>query len=128
MRVKAVKDPAIQDGKPLPAFGTCRHFRKSFRWFRFPCCGKAYPCDHCHEENESHEMKLANRMICGFCAYEQAYSPNNPCLRCGSNITNKFTSHWEGGKGCRDKVRMSRLVGWSVGRSVGWLVGWLVGW
>jgi len=39
---------------------------------RFPCCGKAYPCDKCHDENEvDHEMKFANRMICGFCAKEQ---------------------------------------------------------
>jgi len=40
--------------------------------FRFPCCGKAYPCDVCHDDAErDHEMKYANRMICGFCAKEQ---------------------------------------------------------
>ena len=39
---------------------------------RFPCCGKAYPCDVCHDSAEKdHEMKFANRMICGFCAKEQ---------------------------------------------------------
>ena len=39
---------------------------------RFPCCGKAYPCDVCHNDAEKdHEMKYANRMICGFCAKEQ---------------------------------------------------------
>ena len=65
------KDPLIRIGQPLPDYGTCKHYKKSFRWMRFPCCGKCYPCDHCHEENEEHEMELANRMICGFCAKEQ---------------------------------------------------------
>lgn len=108
-RVKAVKDPAIVEGQPLPDNGTCKHFRKSYRWFRFPCCGKAYPCDHCHDEKEKdHEMLLANRMICGFCAREQSYSSDRPCIGCNANITNKATAHWEGGTGCRDKVKMSR--------------------
>ena len=44
----------------------------SVRVCRFPCCGKAYPCDICHDDAEKdHEMKYANRMICGFCAREQ---------------------------------------------------------
>ena len=39
---------------------------------RFPCCGKCYPCDKCHEEAEDgHEMEQATRMICGFCSKEQ---------------------------------------------------------
>ena len=39
---------------------------------RFPCCGKAYPCDVCHDKAEGdHDMKFANRMICGFCGKEQ---------------------------------------------------------
>lgn len=39
---------------------------------RFPCCGKLYPCDKCHDEKEvDHEMELANRMLCGFCSKEQ---------------------------------------------------------
>lgn len=108
-RVKAVKDPAIIEGKPLPNNGTCTHFKKSFRWFRFPCCGKAYPCDHCHDEKEiGHEMKRANRMICGFCAKEQPYTNEHPCVNCFANMTYKSTAHWEGGTGCRDKLKMSR--------------------
>lgn len=43
----------------------CTHF------FRFPCCGRTYPCDVCHDENQDHPMELATRMICGFCAKEQ---------------------------------------------------------
>ena len=27
-------------GQNLPANGTCRHYKKSHRWLRFPCCGK----------------------------------------------------------------------------------------
>ena len=32
---------------------------------RFPCCGKAFPCDVCHDSTEDHPMERANRMICG---------------------------------------------------------------
>lgn len=31
---KRQRDPAIQDGLPLPANGTCQHYKKSFRWLR----------------------------------------------------------------------------------------------
>jgi uncharacterized CHY-type Zn-finger protein len=108
-QIKAIRDPAIQEGHPLPSYGTCRHFKKSFRWFRFPCCGKAYPCDYCHNEMEvDHIMKLANRTICGYCAKEQPYSGDRPCIACNSVMTNRSTDHWEGGKGCRDKIKMNR--------------------
>ncbi|XP_013395822.1 uncharacterized protein LOC106162896 [Lingula anatina] len=106
---RAVKDPAIQEGKPLPETGTCKHYRKSFRWLRFPCCGKCYPCDVCHDDKEGdHEMKFANRMVCGFCAKEQPYSNERPCISCHSHLKKVSTKHWEGGKGCRDKIAMSR--------------------
>lgn len=32
--VKRVHDPAVQEGKPLPENGTCKHYKKSFRWLR----------------------------------------------------------------------------------------------
>uniref|UniRef100_A0A8C4QHB4 Si:dkey-24l11.2 n=1 Tax=Eptatretus burgeri TaxID=7764 RepID=A0A8C4QHB4_EPTBU len=103
------KGAVIQPGKPLPGNGTCKHYKKSFRWLRFPCCGRAYPCDLCHNEDQSHEMELATRMICGFCAREQPYSNGKACLGCGSFMTNSnFTPHWEGGQGCRNQIRMSR--------------------
>ena len=38
---------------------------------RFPCCGKAYPCDVCHDTSEDHPMERAKRMLCGYCAIEQ---------------------------------------------------------
>ncbi|XP_069621644.1 uncharacterized protein [Ranitomeya imitator] len=109
MRKKAVRDPSIQPGKPLPDRGACIHYRKSYRWLRFPCCGKAYPCDGCHDEAENHEMELASRMLCGYCAKEQPYSTGKPCISCGSMMNKNIHSiHWEGGKGCRNRVKMSR--------------------
>ncbi|XP_064618580.1 uncharacterized protein LOC135482470 [Lineus longissimus] len=106
---KSTKDPTIQEGMPLPNFGTCKHYKKSFRWLRFPCCGMTYPCDVCHDDKEDHEMQYANRMICGFCSKEQGYAGERPCISCGTTMTKGTkTSHWEGGQGCRDKIKMSR--------------------
>ena len=42
--------------------------------YRFPCCGKVYPCDVCHDTAEDHPMERANRMICGYCSREQVSS------------------------------------------------------
>ncbi|XP_048473221.1 uncharacterized protein si:dkey-24l11.2 isoform X1 [Rhincodon typus] len=100
--------PILQLGKPLPEFGTCTHFKKSFRWLRFPCCGRAYPCDVCHDSDQDHVMELANRMICGYCAKEQPYCNGKPCISCRAMMTRGFhTSHWEGGQGCRNRIKMS---------------------
>jgi hypothetical protein len=33
--------PKIVEGTELPNLGACDHFKKSLRWLRFPCCGKA---------------------------------------------------------------------------------------
>ncbi|KAL6479199.1 hypothetical protein MHYP_G00126320 [Metynnis hypsauchen] len=104
-----IRDPAVQAGKPLPSKGACRHYKQSHRWLRFPCCGRVYPCDLCHDEDQDHLMELATRMICGFCAKEQPYNNGKPCEMCGSMMTRSTcTSHWEGGLGCRNKVKMSR--------------------
>lgn len=109
MKIKKIpKDPRIMLGSPLPDEGTCKHYRKSFRWFRFPCCGKVYPCDVCHDEKEDHEMAMANRMICGHCCKEQPFALEKPCNGCHQLMTKSRSSHWEGGKGCRDKTKMSK--------------------
>lgn len=106
---KKTKEPEIQLGRPLPADGTCKHYKKSYRWFRFPCCGKCYPCDICHEEKEGdHEMLLATRMICGHCCKEQPFAMDKACVACKQSMTQVRTQHWEGGKGCRDKIKMSK--------------------
>lgn len=106
---KMLRDPAVQKGKPLPEKGTCKHYKQSHRWlrcnslsdfrgpkrsnwsvqnepacvvFRFPCCGRAYPCDVCHDEDQDHPMELATRMICGYCAKEQVCCTVGHCIAC----------------------------------------------
>uniref|UniRef100_A0A672I1K7 Nucleoporin NUP42 n=1 Tax=Salarias fasciatus TaxID=181472 RepID=A0A672I1K7_SALFA len=109
LNYRTIRDPAVQKGKPLPEKGTCKHYKQSHRWLRFPCCGRAYPCDVCHDENQDHPMELASRMICGYCAKEQPYGNGKPCISCGSMMTRGTrTSHWEGGLGCRNRAKMSR--------------------
>ena len=100
----------ISLGNPLPKNGVCAHYKKSYRWFRFPCCGKLYPCDICHEEsnNDSHVMEWATRQVCGFCSREQTYSQSKPCV-CGKDMIAKANQgFWEGGKGTRDRTKMNR--------------------
>ncbi|KNC96053.1 uncharacterized protein SPPG_08647 [Spizellomyces punctatus DAOM BR117] len=112
-RIKtAAKDPAqiFIPNTPLPKNGTCSHYKKSYRWFRFPCCSKVYPCDICHEEGKAdkHEMAWATRMVCGFCSREQPYTKEGVC-KCGKEtVKNAGSGFWEGGKGTRDRNRMSR--------------------
>ena len=64
LRVKRKKDKAFTFvvGQPLPDNGTCKHYKRSYRWLRFPCCGKPYPCDVCHEDAkpDGHEMQVSS--------------------------------------------------------------------
>ena len=41
-------------------------------------------------------------------SYIQPYSAERPCVGCKNSMTRKSGPHWEGGKGCRDKIKMSR--------------------
>ncbi|KAF9131145.1 hypothetical protein BGW39_002175 [Mortierella sp. 14UC] len=100
----------LKVGEPLPRKGACDHYKKSRRWFRFPCCSKIYPCHLCHDEkeSESHESEFAKRMICGHCSREQAVS-DKPCV-CGKSpmrTAGGSSAFWEGGEGMRDRTRMS---------------------
>jgi hypothetical protein len=101
------------EGQPLPNCGACKHYAKSKRWLRFPCCGKAYACDICHEEATAgdHEMEWARHQICGFCSHEQPYS-QKPCA-CGAVLasSSKSSHFWEGGKGCRNLAQLSSKDG-----------------
>uniref|UniRef100_A0A3B0N522 CHY zinc finger containing protein, putative n=1 Tax=Theileria annulata TaxID=5874 RepID=A0A3B0N522_THEAN len=97
----------IKVGTPLPANGTCKHYKKSFRWFRFPCCGRLFPCDTCHDEATDHKCEYANFIVCGYCSTQQAAS-NKVCKFCSKGCTASSSSHWEGGKGCRDGTKLSR--------------------
>ncbi|KAI0425985.1 hypothetical protein F5Y09DRAFT_320352 [Xylaria sp. FL1042] len=98
----------LHAGESLPGRGACIHYRRSYRWFRFSCCSKVHPCDKCHDENEDHPHEWANRMICGWCSREQNYAVE-ACAFCGRSVIGKRgRGFWEGGKGTRDKVKMSR--------------------
>lgn len=109
-------------GQPLPEYGACKHYKKSFRWFRlvprqfakdcrFPCCGKLYPCDECHADKEKdHEIEMAKRMVCGYCSSEQPFQKDKPCVTCQEAVTRVKSSYWEGGRGCRDQTLMSRSL------------------
>ncbi|GJJ69616.1 hypothetical protein EMPS_01963 [Entomortierella parvispora] len=102
-------DFELKVGEPLPRKGACDHYKKSRRWFRFPCCSKIYPCHLCHDEKEAdHESEFAKRMVCGHCSREQTVS-DKPCV-CGESpvkSTHGSGAFWEGGEGMRDKTRMS---------------------
>lgn len=48
-------------------------------------------------------------MICGMCCFEQPFAVSQPCRICGAALgPSKGKVHWEGGKGQRNKVAMSR--------------------
>jgi hypothetical protein len=100
----------LTEGEPLPEHGACEHFKKSLRWLRFGCCGRAYPCPICHEKSDCPEADMgvrATRMICGSCSREQNFS-SSPCLYCGFSMDkNKASAHWEGGGGARNTTLLS---------------------
>lgn len=98
------KTQVFKKGEELPNKGACKHYKKSFRWFRFPCCGSVYPCDICHDVEANHEHKIANKMICGLCSKEQSVKKD---CECGMTLK-KSTNCWEGGKGNRNKLSMSK--------------------
>lgn len=107
-RKKARENLGITAGTALPQQGRCSHYRKSYRWFRFLCCGKVFPCDRCHDDQSDHPNEFASRMLCGFCSREQNYRPED-CGICHAALTGKRgTGFWEGGKGTRDPLRMSK--------------------
>ncbi|KAK9318439.1 hypothetical protein V1522DRAFT_436833 [Lipomyces starkeyi] len=97
----------IVAGTSLPLNGTCKHYKRSTRWFRFSCCNRVFPCDKCHNEQSDHADEHASRMICGMCSREQNYQPE-VCAYCRHSFFRKNTGFWEGGRGTRDKVKMSR--------------------
>ncbi|RDA89823.1 hypothetical protein CP533_3016 [Ophiocordyceps camponoti-saundersi (nom. inval.)] len=100
----------LRVGEELPGRGACGHYRKSYRWFRFSCCGRVHACDRCHDEAEDHVNEWANRMICGWCSREQRYAVET-CGFCGRHVVGRRGgkgAFWEGGKGTRDRRRMSR--------------------
>lgn len=109
LKKKKKRDDHLTIGEPLPNDGTCSHYRKSKRWFRFSCCNKLFPCDECHDIHEDHDYEMAKRHICGMCSREQTISV--ACV-CGHEFEKapQKGAFWEGGKGVRNKSTMSRKV------------------
>ncbi|KAJ2809299.1 hypothetical protein H4R20_000202 [Coemansia guatemalensis] len=107
----------VVPGQPLPDHGSCKHFRRSQRWLRFPCCGKTYPCVSCHDDKEDHPHEYAQSMLCGHCAKEQSVARTEKsglCIGCGAQVVRKVDGNhafWQGGTGVRDQTRMSRKEG-----------------
>ncbi|OMJ19879.1 hypothetical protein AYI69_g6445, partial [Smittium culicis] len=102
-------------GSQLPNKGSCKHYIKSYRWFRFPCCLNLYPCDVCHDIKEQHDHILGKSMVCGYCSKEQSISKSEltgKCINCGNSFYRKTSvesgAYWEGGKGVRDKSKLSK--------------------
>lgn len=96
----------LHAGTPLPNEGCCSHYKKSHRWFRFSCCSKVFPCDRCHDEQSNHPNEQAFRMICGHCSKEQPFKKE--CAFCAFSFDKSHSPFWEGGKGTRDRTKMSR--------------------
>jgi uncharacterized CHY-type Zn-finger protein len=97
-------------GKPLPKNGICKHFKNSFRWFKFPCCQRLFPCMICHDDNTDHPSQKAEIYICGFCGSLQKFSNKNVCKQCKGAVNglDGDKRFWEGGKGCRNTEKMSK--------------------
>lgn len=97
-------------GKPLPKNGVCKHFKQSFRWFRYACCKKLFPCTICHDAVTTHKGESADFFVCGYCGLEQPMS-KELCKRCANAVTKGEIGNkqfWEGGKGCRTTEKLSR--------------------
>ncbi len=77
-----VKEFQIQNDKELPLKGACKHYKLSFRWIRYGCCGRVFSCDECHALGSirPHDKVNGITMICGYCASEQLMSDN--CSKC----------------------------------------------
>lgn len=99
------KKVMVKEGTELPEKGTCKHYSKSYRWFRFPCCNSLYPCDVCHDEESNHPNELAVRMVCGYCSKEQSVKKD---CECGMSLKKKHSQFWEGGKGNRNKATLNK--------------------
>lgn len=102
---KGIKTKTERKGNvSLSGDGTCEHYKKSFRWLRFPCCNRLFSCDICHDKESDHRGILANKMVCGLCKKEQGVKAS---CECGMNLKQN-TQFWEGGKGTRNKLTMSK--------------------
>ncbi|BFZ52989.1 hypothetical protein PYCC9005_000011 [Savitreella phatthalungensis] len=102
---------SVVRGTPLPDEGRCKHFRKSYRWLRFGCCGRVFACDRCHDALADHIVSdQARSQICGRCSRESAIlAADKPCPYCGRPFyKRRRAGFWEGGKGVRERQLLNR--------------------
>lgn len=80
-------------GGSLPSNGACKHFKKSFRWIKYPCCGEWFACMQCHDGRvSSHKCagEGAELMLCGFCSMEQKIA--SLCCYCRKETNSSLES------------------------------------
>lgn len=129
---KRIKDThSFKLGTPLPDNGTCKHYKKSFRWLRFPCCGRVSPSQSWNVFFPGVPVwRVSWRAIWPSLRMGQSYDLR--VLQSGATILTKTlllrlindcniqqplgsrstqldsVTMMQGGLGCRDPVRMSR--------------------
>lgn len=88
----------FKEGSSLPSNGACKHYKKSFRWIKYGCCGDWYACNQCHEAYSAkcEYFGESSEMMCGFCSRQQPMAGS--C------------------EGCAREV----VAGWSVRERVSW--------
>jgi len=64
----------------------CPHYKNNYSINIFPCCDKPYPCYKCHDKNESHTYKSANKGYCRDCKYFWENGKITKCPSCGANF------------------------------------------
>ena len=105
-----LKTSQVRIDHELPNKGTCKHMKRTFRWYRYGCCGRCFSCDDCHIMGSIavHEKIKGITMLCGYCSKEQPLA--DACVFCHKQLVKGMdtTGHWEGGYGCRDQATLSR--------------------
>lgn len=92
-------------GDTVDAQTRCRHYHTALDIvaIQFYCCGRFYPCLHCHAESESHPIVPwpADRLdhpaiLCGVCSARlaiTAYTAAAACPECGAAFNPRCAQH-----------------------------------
>ncbi len=85
----------------------CKHYHSELDIIaiKFKCCNTYYACIDCHNENESHEVKLwqkneraTSAILCGHCKVELSiadyFEANNECPVCKSLFNPRCSNHY----------------------------------
>ncbi|WP_306295990.1 CHY zinc finger protein [Arthrobacter sp. STN4] len=96
----------------VPVFGQtvdnetrCVHYHttKDIVAIKFPCCGRYYPCHHCHEEDATHPARQwpatqwnEKAILCGACQTELTiteYRTSTRCPNCHAPFNERCANH-----------------------------------